>query len=87
MRGNESDIILFEAAAKELKHLGAVPLPTTERMKAKMDTLATRKAELKAERQQAQREERQYAAIQQNVDEFLSAPAEEQQHQRKQELE
>ena len=87
LRGNESDIILFEAAAKELKHLGAVPLPTTERMKAEMDELTARKAELKAEQQQAQREERQYAAVQQNVDEFLSAPAQEQTQHRKQELE
>ena len=86
LRGNERDIILFEAAAKELKRLGAVPLPTTERMKAEMDALTTRKSELKAEQQQAQREERQYAAVQQNVDEFLSTPAREQQ-QRTQELE
>ena len=86
LRGNERDIILFEAAAKELKRLGAVPLPTTERMKAEMDALTTRKSELKAEQQQAHREERQYAAVQQNVDEFLSTPAREQQ-QRTQELE
>ena len=30
LRGHESEIILFEAAARELKRLGAVPLPTTE---------------------------------------------------------
>ncbi len=87
LRGNESEIILFEAAARELKRLDAVPLPTTERMKAEMDALATRKAELKAEQQQAQQEQRQYAAIRKNVDEFLPAPAPEQQRQRKQELE
>ena len=87
LRGNESDIILFEAAAKELKHLGAVPLPTTESMKAEMDALAARKATLKAEQQQAQQEQRQYAVIRKNVDEFLSTPAQEQQRQRKQELE
>ncbi len=33
LRGHESEIILFEAAARELKRLGAVPLPTTESMK------------------------------------------------------
>ena len=87
LRGNESDIILFEAAAKELKRLGAVPLPTTESMKSELDALAAHKAELKAKQQQAQREERQYAAVQQNVDEFLSAPAQEQTQYRKQELE
>ena len=62
-------------------------LARTEKMKAEMDALTARKAELKAEQQQAQRVERQYAAIRKNVDEFLSTPAPEQQHQRKQELE
>ena len=33
LRGHESEIILFEAATRELKRLGAVPLPTTESMK------------------------------------------------------
>ena len=33
LRGHESEIILFEATTRELKRLGAVPLPTTESMK------------------------------------------------------
>ncbi len=36
LRGHESEIILFEAAARELKRLGAVPLPTTESMKTEL---------------------------------------------------
>ena len=39
LRGHESEIILFEAAARECKRLGAVPLPATERMQAEMDEL------------------------------------------------
>ncbi len=39
LRGHESEIILFEAAAREWKRLGAVPLPTTESMKTEIDEL------------------------------------------------
>ena len=71
LRGHESEIILFEAAARECKRLGAVPLPATERMQAEMDELNAKKATLKAELQKAQREERDYAAIRRNVEDFL----------------
>ena len=74
LRGHESEIILFEAAARECKRLGAVPLPATERMQAEMDELNAKKATLKAELQKAQREERDYAAIRRNVEDFLSPP-------------
>ena len=36
LRGHESEIILFEATARELKRLGAVPLPATESMKTEL---------------------------------------------------
>ncbi len=49
LRGHESEIILFEAAARECKRLGAVPLPSAERMQAEMDELNAKKATLKAE--------------------------------------
>ena len=45
MRGHESEIILFEAAARELKRLGAVPLPTAESMKAELAALKDQLAE------------------------------------------
>ena len=87
LRGHESEIILFEAAARECKRLGAVPLPATERMQAEMDELNARKAALKAELQKAQREEQDYAAIRRNVEDFLSPPQPEQERKKNVELE
>ena len=87
LRGHESEIILFEAAARECKRLGAVPLPATERMPAEMDELNARKAVLKAELQKAQREERDYAAMRRNVEDFLSPPQPEQERKKNVELE
>ena len=87
LRGHESEIILFEAAARECKRLGAVPLPATERMQAEMDELNAKKATLKAELQKAQREERDYATIRRNVEDFLSTPQQEQERKKNVELE
>ena len=87
LRGYEREIILFEAAARECKRLGAVPLPSAERMQAEMDELNTRKAALKAELQKAQREERDYAAMRRNVEDFLSPPQPEQEREKNVELE
>ena len=87
LRGHESEIILFEAAARECKRLGAVLLPATERMQAEMDELNARKAVLKAELQKAQREERDYAAIRRNVEDFLSPPQPERERKKNVELE
>ena len=39
LRGHESEIILFEAAARELKRLGAVPLPAAEKLEAELSEL------------------------------------------------
>ena len=49
LRGHESEIILFEAAARELKRMGAVPLPSTESMKTELAALAAKKDTLLAE--------------------------------------
>ena len=87
LRGHESEIILFEAAARECKRLGAVPLPATERMQAEIDELNARKAILKAELQKAQRKEQDYAAMRQNVEDFLSPPQPEQERKKNVELE
>ena len=87
LRGHESEIILFEAAARECKRLGAVPLPATERMQVEMDELNARKAMLKAELQKAQREERDYSAMRRNVEDFLSPPQPEQERKKNMELE
>ena len=42
MRGHESEIILFEAAARELKRLDAVPLPSTEKINVALTALASK---------------------------------------------
>ena len=87
LRGYEREIILFEAAARECKRLGAVPLPATERMQAEMDALTARRAALTAERQKARREEQDYAAVRRNAEEFLSPPRQAPARQKDMELE
>ena len=72
LRGFESEIILFEAAAKHIKSAGLDKLPSAEKLKAEMDALAARKAALQAEHQKAQKEEREYDTLRQNVDVILS---------------
>ena len=88
LRGHEGEIILFEAAARELKRLDAVPLPATQRLRAEMDELTARKATLQSEYRKAQREEREYDTLRQNVEALLEKPREaEPQRQRNHELE
>ena len=52
-----------------------------------MDELNARRAALRAELQKAQREERDYAAMRQNVEDFLSPPQQEQEQERKKNVE
>ena len=87
LRGYEREIILFAAAARECKRLGAVPLPSAERMQAEMDALTARRAALTAERQKARREEQDYAAVRRNAEEFLSPPRQAPARQKDMELE
>ena len=54
LRGHESGIILFEAAARELKRLNAVPLPATQRLRAEMDELTARRTALQSEYRKVQ---------------------------------
>ena len=86
MRGHESEIILFEAAARELKRMGAVPLPSTESMKTELAALAVKKETLLAEYRAARSQAQEYETIRKNVDAFLSVPKEQEQ-QRRRELE
>lgn len=74
MRGHESEIILFEAATRELKRLGAVPLPTTESMKAELAALNAKKEKLLAEYKTARSEAQEYETVKKNVDTLLSVP-------------
>ena len=90
LRGHEGEIILFEAAARELKRLDAVPLPATQRLRAEMDELTARRTALQSEYRKAQREEREYDTLRQNVEALLERPKKqklEQQRQRSNDLE
>lgn len=74
--GFESEIILFEASARALKEMRIGKLPSAERLKAEMEELTARKAALQAEYGKAQKEEREYDTLRQNVDALLAGPKE-----------
>ena len=80
LRGFESEIILFEAAAKEIKKAGLTKLPSTEKMKSKLDELTARKTALQTELCKIQREEKEYDTLRRNVDILLERPKEHQQY-------
>lgn len=71
LRGQESRIILFEAAARELKRLGAVPLPSTDRVNAELAELTARKDSLYAEYNTSRQQVREMETIKQNIDSLL----------------
>ena len=88
LRGFESEIILFEAAAREIKKAGLTRLPSSDKVKAELEGLSARKAALQAELRKIQREEKEYDTLRQNVDALLERPKEqEQQRQRSNDLE
>ena len=64
----ESESILFEAAAREIKKAGLTKLPSSEKLKVKLDELSARKTALQAELQKIQWEEKKYDTLRQNVD-------------------
>ena len=86
LRGHEGEIILFEAATRELKRMGAVPLPTTESMKTELANLNAEKERLLAEYKATRAEAQEYETVKQNVDALLTV-AKEQEQQRRHELE
>ena len=67
LRGFESEIILFEAAAREIKKAGLTKLPSTEKLKAELDRLVAHKTALQAELRKMQREERDYNTTWENL--------------------
>ena len=71
LRGHESKIILFEAAAKELKRLGAVPIPSADRVEAELAELAARKGTLYAGYKASKQQLREMETIKQNIDSLL----------------
>ena len=68
LRGFESEIILFEAAAKAIKKVGLTKLPSAEKLKAELDGLSAHKTALQAELRKIQREEKKYGIICRNVE-------------------
>lgn len=81
LRGHESEIILFEAAARELKRLGAVPLPSTERVQTELTELTARKTTLYAEYSDTKSQIREYETIRQNLDILVPTHKEQQKQQ------
>ena len=79
LRGFESEIILFEAAAREIKKAGLTKLPSAEMLKAELDGLTVRKTALQSELWKIQREEKEYDTLRQNVDALLERPTEQKQ--------
>ena len=71
LRGHESEITLFEAAARELKRLGAVPLPAAEKLEAELSELTVRKGTLYAQYTTAKRQAKEYDTIKRNLDILL----------------
>ena len=71
LRGHESEIILFETAARELKRLGAVPMPATERLEAELSELTVRKGTLYSQYTAAKRQAKEYDTIKRNLDILL----------------
>ena len=75
LRGHESEIILFEAAARELKRMGAVPLPSIESMKTELAALGKKKDTLLAEYRAARSQTQEYEIIKKNVDVLTHPPS------------
>ena len=73
LRGHESEIILFEAAAKALKAAGVSgKLPDSAKLKADYQRLAAEKDRLYSEYGKLKKQLREYDAVKQNVDSILS---------------
>ena len=67
LRGFESEVILFEAAAREIKKAGLTKLPSSEKLKAELDGLSARKTALQAELRKIQQEEKEYDILRKNI--------------------
>ena len=86
LRGFESEIILFEAAAREIKKAGLARLPSSEKLKAELDGLAAHKTALQAELRKIRREEKEYDTLRQNVDSLLERSDEQNQEHRREHI-
>jgi len=71
LRGHESEIILFEAAAKELKRMGVSKLPELEKLKQEYAVLSDKKNKLYEEYRKAKKQMNDYGVIKKNIDSAL----------------
>lgn len=77
LRGQESQIILFENAAKALKQMGVQKLPDVAALKKEMDSLAAEKQQEYGEYQKIRVQAKELDTIKRNVDQLLSVPSKE----------
>ena len=71
LRGHESEILLFEAAAKALKEMQIKKLPDLAALRREYDGLHDRKSKLYADYRQAKKQMQEYGIIKKNVDSIL----------------
>ncbi len=71
LRGHESEIILFEAAAKALKQMGVTKLPDLEKLKKEYTVLSDKKARLYDEYKRTKKQLSEYGIIKQNIDSII----------------
>ena len=71
LRGHESEIILFETAAKALKEIGVTKLPDPAKLKQDYAALSKRKNSLYEEYRKAKKQMQEYGIIKKNVDSIL----------------
>ena len=77
LRGFEREIILFEAAAKEIKKAVVTKLPSAEKLKAEMDKLVSYRTSLKEVYRDIQQKEKEYDLLFQNTERFFTRDKEE----------
>lgn len=77
LRGQESQIILFESAAKALKQMGVQKLPDVAALKKEMNSLTAEKQQEYGEYQKIKVQAKELDTIKRNVDQFLSVPPKE----------
>lgn len=77
LRGQESKIILFEAAAKTLKQMEVQKLPDISALQKELDTLKSEKQQEYAKYQEVRTQVRELETIKRNVDQLLAVPKKE----------
>lgn len=73
LRGHESEIILFEAAARALKEMQIKKLPDLAALRKEYRSLNDRKTKLYEDYRQAKKQMQEYGVVKKNVDKFLCA--------------